>query len=77
MPPRRQHRPRKAVARGRGLPASLHAVHLNAAGNDIGSAEQWDAGLRFEWTLPEGFERRNRLSLAEYGTARRRRGTWR
>jgi outer membrane protein len=28
-------------------------------------AQQWDAGLRFEWTLFEGFERRNRLSLAE------------
>jgi outer membrane protein TolC len=28
-------------------------------------AQQWDAGLRFEWALFEGFERRNRLSLAE------------
>src|SRR5262245_47467174 len=28
-------------------------------------AQQWDAGLRFEWTLFEGFERRNRLSLAQ------------
>jgi len=28
-------------------------------------AQQWDAGLRFEWTLFEGFERRNKLSLAE------------
>ena len=28
-------------------------------------AQQWDAGLRFEWTLFEGFERRNRLRLAE------------
>jgi outer membrane protein TolC len=26
---------------------------------------QYDAGLRFEWTLFEGFERRNKLSLAE------------
>jgi outer membrane protein TolC len=28
-------------------------------------AQQWDAGLRFEWALFEGFERRNQLSLAE------------
>src|SRR5262249_14244719 len=28
-------------------------------------AQQWDAGLRFEWALFEGFERRNKLSLAE------------
>jgi outer membrane protein TolC len=32
---------------------------------DTVNAQQWDAGLRFEWTLFEGFERRNRLSLAE------------
>jgi outer membrane protein len=32
---------------------------------DTVDAQQWDAGLRFEWTLFEGFERRNRLSLAE------------
>ena len=43
MPPRRRHRTRKAVARGSGLPASLQAVHLNAAGIDIGSAEHYVA----------------------------------
>jgi outer membrane protein len=32
---------------------------------DTVNAQQWDAGLRFEWTLFEGFERRNKLSLAE------------
>ena len=32
---------------------------------DTVDAQQWDAGLRLEWTLFEGFERRNRLSLAE------------
>jgi outer membrane protein len=32
---------------------------------DTVDAQQWDAGLRFEWTLFEGFERRNRLRLAE------------
>jgi outer membrane protein TolC len=32
---------------------------------DTVDAQQWDAGLRFEWTLFEGFERRNKLSLAE------------
>jgi len=43
MPPLRRHRTRKAVARGSGLPASLQAVHLNAAGIDIGSAEHYVA----------------------------------
>lgn len=50
---------------------------LGGAGQNIGrinfeggpyigvNAPQWDAGLRFEWTLFEGFERRNKLSLAE------------
>ena len=42
-PPLRRHRTRKAVARGSGLPASLQAVHLNAAGIDIGSAEHYVA----------------------------------
>jgi outer membrane protein TolC len=28
-------------------------------------AQQWDTGVRFEWALFEGFERRNKLSLAE------------
>jgi outer membrane protein len=32
---------------------------------DTVNAQQWDAGLRFEWALFEGFERRNRVSLAE------------
>jgi outer membrane protein TolC len=32
---------------------------------DTVDAQQWDAGLRFEWALFEGFERRNKLSLAE------------
>lgn len=36
-------RKRKSVARGTGLPASLKAVHLNAAGIDIGSAEHYVA----------------------------------
>src|SRR5262249_37880941 len=43
MPPLQRHRTRKAVARGSGLPASLQAVHLNAAGIDIGSAEHYVA----------------------------------
>jgi outer membrane protein TolC len=40
---------------------------INFEGGPYGSveAQQWDAGLRFEWTLFEGFERRNRLSLAQ------------
>ena len=40
---------------------------INFLGGPYGSvdAQQWDAGLRFEWNLFEGFERRNRLSLAE------------
>src|SRR5262249_61600658 len=42
-PPLQRHRTRKAVARGSGLPASLQAVHLNAAGIDIGSAEHYVA----------------------------------
>ncbi len=36
-------RKRKSVARGTGLPASLKAVHLNAAGIDVGSAEHYVA----------------------------------
>src|SRR5262249_57664858 len=38
---------------------------INFEGGPYGTvdAQQWDAGLRFEWTLFEGFERRNRLSL--------------
>ncbi len=40
-PPAR--RKRKTVARGSGLPASLHTVHLNAAGIDVGSAEHYVA----------------------------------
>jgi len=35
---------------------------------DTVDAQQWDAGLRFEWTLFEGFERRNKLKLAESAT---------
>jgi outer membrane protein TolC len=40
---------------------------INFEGGPYGSvdAQQWDAGLRFEWALFEGFERRNRLRLAE------------
>jgi transposase len=36
-------RKRKIVARGTGLPASLKAVHLNAAGIDVGSADHYVA----------------------------------
>jgi len=28
-------------------------------------AQQWDTGIRFDWTLFEGFERRNRLLPAQ------------
>lgn len=38
-----ERRKRKAVARGSGLPASLKAVNLNAAGIDVGSAEHYVA----------------------------------
>lgn len=44
---------------------NLGRVSVGGAPYDTVNAQQWDAGLRFEWALFEGFERRNKLSLAE------------
>ncbi|MCW5892632.1 MAG: TolC family protein [bacterium] len=44
---------------------NLGRVSVLGGPYDTVDAQQWDAGLRLEWTLFEGFERRNRLSLAE------------
>jgi outer membrane protein len=48
-------------------PARVAALAGKTRGGpyDTVDAQRWDAGLRFEWTLFEGFERRDRLSRAE------------